>query len=420
MLNFLKITIIYSLVIFQFFILYFFIIPCKAIDIKDFEEEFIVYPGGILQFDYRSISNSARADSRFDIRRARLNIEGKISSRLNYKLECELQGNETRKLTDAFGNYYFFPRHRVQFGQFKVPFSYEWSINDKDFPFAERSIGFSMQPNRDIGLMFAGDVFNNFFSYYLGSFNGDGVDGSSRGNQKDDPELALRCIIKPFSFTKIPLLNNFFSGISITEGRIDLNNILLNVKSTGMIGTKRNLYTLNANTKFGALLDVNKKKRMCFESGAIFGPVTLFFEYKRLKYIDLKPVRGDLSNANFYSWYAAILINIIDEYYNQNNTRQTNINGKQLNSYSLCQIALRREHFSGDSNWIISNSFNSTKEAEAYSIALNWAWYPVYRFLIDYTYTDISNPLRIRINPDGSIEYMKSETSFTCRFQINF
>ncbi|KPA12013.1 Phosphate-selective porin O and P [Candidatus Magnetomorum sp. HK-1] len=398
----------------------FLVFPCKAIDIVDLKKGISVHPGGTCQFDYRNISNAARADSRFDIRRARLNVQGHISPKMKYKLECEFQGNETRKLIDAYGEYQFYPSIKIQFGQFKVPFSREWLTSDKAFPFSERSIGFSLQAGRDIGVMLVGNCLNNFFSYNIGAFNGDGIDGSSRGNQKDDPEVALRCVIQPFSLTKIPFLTNFFSGISLTEGRIDLNNISLNVKSTGMIGTQRSLYSLNANTKFGALLDVNKRQRMCFESGLFYGPVAFYFEHQRFRYVELRPVRGNACNANFYSWYTSMVINLTGESININKPYLTLKNTIKRQLSTIWQIAIRREHFSGDSHWIIKNSYNAAKEAEAYSLALNWLWDSQYRFLIDYSYTDISDPLRIRINPDGSIEYMKSETSLTFRFQINF
>ena len=387
-----------------------------SFEIKYQEFDYPVLLGGTLQVDYRNISNQARADSRFDIRRARLHINGNVTTHLSYKMSVEFQGTENKKLVDAFADYHYHQGLYIRFGQFKMPFSREWQMSDNDFPFAERSIGFSLQPGRDIGLMVGGQFFKQTFSYGLGLFNGDGIDGSTRGSQKDDPELSARLLIQPFFNTQIPVLSGLFSGISYTEGRIDLNNISMTVKTTGMIGTKRNLYTLNANTKFGALLDVDKQKRTSLEGGLSCGPMSLYGEYQRYQYTGLKPVRGTFGDASFYSWYINFIINLYGNSISSDALPRKTLYTK--NNQGTWQLALRREYFSGDSQWIIDNAYNSAREANAYSIALNYIAYLRYRLLIDYTVTDISDPLRIRVNPDGTIEYMSSETAFTLRFQI--
>ncbi len=396
--------------------LFFSVIHCLSMEISVKEMGQPIFLGGVFQVDYRNISNQARADSRFDIRRARLNLSGHLTPEMNCQLAFEFQGNETRKLVDAFGEYQVYPAVQVRFGQFKMPFSREWQINDGDFSFAERSIGFSLQPGRDIGLMVGGQFFQDTFLYKIGAFNGDGIDGSSRGNQKDDPEVAVHFVVHPFSLTRIPVLSDFFSGISYSEGRIDLTNISVNAKTTGMIGTQRSVYALSANTKFGALLDVNRRQRISLESGFISGPFALYGEYQRYRYIDLKPVQGTSGNANFFSWYTSFIVNFTG-------TPLTGHSNKFLEkkaqvSSGIWQMALRREYFSGDAHWIIDKAFNAAKEVNAYSLALNYIRSPYYRFLIDYTVSDISDPLRIRVNPDGTIEYMTSETSLIVRFQI--
>jgi len=384
-----------------------------AIEIKDLPQVKTMHLGGTFQGDYRHISEDARADSRFDIRRARLNVSGNFLDDLEYKISAEFQGNITRRLLDAYGVYHICSELNIQFGQFKVPFSREWLIDDSVFPFAERSIGFSFQPGRDIGLTISGDILNRLFSYQVGIFNGDGIDGSARGNQKDDPEIACRFVVYPLAITNISGASPFF-GVSFTESRIDTTNIQVQVKSTGMIDTQRNLYELKANTKFGALLDIDNRKRTCLEGGFIAGPVMQYFEYQRYQYKDLKPVSGEPANANFYSWHTSLIINLNGVPISQ---KFSNQNKK---SRDIWQLACRKEYFSGDANWIIPAAFNASREADASSIALSWIRSPYYRIMADYTYTEISDPLRVRINPDGTIDYIHSENSAIVRFQVNF
>jgi phosphate-selective porin OprO/OprP len=385
----------------------------QAIEIKDFTRQHTLHLSGTFQGDYRYISEDVRADNRFDIRRARLNVHGVFLKDLEYKLSSEFQGNITRRLVDAFGIYHISPDLKIQFGQFKVPFSREWLIDDSVFFFAERSIGFSLQPWRDIGLAISGELLEHLFSYQMGIFNGDGIDGSSRGNQKDDPEMALRFVVYPLARSNISDVSPFI-GISFTESRIDTTNIQVQVKSTGMIGTQRNLYELKANTKFGALLDIKKRVRTCLEGGFIAGPVMQYFEYQRYQYKGLKPVVGETGTANFYSWHASLILNLNGAPILQK------FSIKKNKPKDVWQLACRKEYFSGDANWMIPAAFNAAKEADGSSISLSWIRYPFYRILLDYTYTDFSDPLRVRINPDGSIDYIQSENSVILRFQVNF
>jgi Phosphate-selective porin O and P. len=52
-------------------------------------------------------TSDSRADSRFDIRRARIHLKGNISTQLAYLMAFEFQGNETQHLVDAFADYHF-------------------------------------------------------------------------------------------------------------------------------------------------------------------------------------------------------------------------------------------------------------------------------------------------------------------------
>jgi len=398
---------------FCFFLGIFWSFRSQAIEIKDVPQVQTMHLGGTFQGDYRYISESVRADSRFDIRRARLKVFGDFLDDLEYKLSVEFQGNATKRLLDAYGIYHIHPGLNIQFGQFKVPFSREWLINDSVFSFAERSIGFSLHPGRDIGLAIGGKLLDQMLSYQIGIFNGDGIDGSSRGNQKDDPELAVRFVVYPLAQTNITEASPFV-GVSFTESRIDTPNIQVQVKSTGMIGTQRNLYELKANTKFGALLDINKRQRTCLEAGFIAGPVMQYVEYQRFQYKDLKPVGRDPGNVNLYSWHTCLIINVNGVPILQKRSHH------KKKPEDIWQLAFRKEYFSGDANWITPAAFNAAKEADASSISLSWIRSPYYRILADYTYTEISDPLRVRINPDGSIDYIHSENSAILRFQVNF
>ncbi|MBU0993545.1 MAG: hypothetical protein KJ737_13700 [Proteobacteria bacterium] len=381
--------------------------------------------GGAFQTDYRYYTEKQRADNRFDIRRGRLVFRGRLTRYFLFGMEYEFQGNETKNLVDAYGEMTFYPMHGLRFGQFKEPFSLEWQCRDKSLYFAERSMGYYLTPKRDIGLMLHGTFFTDTFNYAIGLFNGDGVDGSSSGSVHDSPEVATRIVFSPFKNTTRRWLNYFQIGGSFTFSDIDLANVDLQVRSTGMAGTNRSLYLLGSNTKFGVLNDSRSRTRYAFESFWGNGPFALSGEYIHFSYTDLKPSGSSFKNADFSSWYVSMLFFLTGE---EAVLSKSVLNPVYPNRFfnpsektwgAFC-LGLRVEGFSGDPDWIVADAFTSVRHAKAISMALNWILYPMHRFILDYTHTNFSDLLRSRVLPDGTVNYIKRENVFTARFSMDF
>ncbi len=381
--------------------------------------------GGAFQADYRYYQADARADNGFDIRRARLVFRGSLTRYFRFGLEYEFQGNETKNLVDAYGEAVIKGQHGIRMGQFKEPFSLEWQTRDKGLYFAERSMGYYLTPKRDIGLMVHGAFGQDAFNYALGLFNGDGVDGSSKGSEYDEPEIAARLVFSPFRNTSVTALNAFQIGASATYAKIDMSNVDLNVKTTGMAGSKRSIYVLGHNTKFGVLQDVGARIRTGLEVSWAYGPVAVQGEYIQLRYTDLEPVGNPARDANFSSWYLSALWSVTGELFVSSGgvlkpMRPERFFNPGEGTFGAVCLAARAEHFSGDEDWINKASFVSVEEADAVSIAVNWILFPMQRIILDYTYTDFSDPVRVRVNPDGSVDYVEKESVLTLRFSIDF
>jgi phosphate-selective porin OprO/OprP len=381
--------------------------------------------GGAFQVDYRHYGEEQRADNRFDIRRSRFVFRGQLTKWFRFGLEYEFQGNETSNLVEAFGEAALSGLHALRFGQFKEPFSLEWQTRDKAFYFAERSMGYYLTPMRDIGVMQHGSLYQDGVNYAIGLFNGDGEDGSTRGSYHDEPEIAARLAVKPFKATSLRAIKSFQIGCSATYAKIDVGNVDLRVRSTGMAGTGRSLYVLGHDTKFGVLQDVDERIRGALEMGWAFGPFVMQGEYMRLKYTGLMPVGESPRDAGFSSWYASIAYCLTGEHQVLTGGTVQPVYPRRFFNPSkgtlgaLC-LAGRVEHFSGDETWIKEEAYVSVREANAFSIAANWILYPMVRIIVDYTYTDFSDPLRVRVNPDGSVDYIEKESSLTLRFSIDF
>lgn len=398
----------------------------NPIDNSGYIRELELEPGGSLETDYRYYEENCREDNRFDIRRARLFFSGNLNHFINYRIELELQGSDQKKLVDAYGESKIHKNFVLRFGQFKEPFSLEWQTPNSAIYFAERSMGYHLTPKRDVGVMLRQCLFKNSMYCFLGIFNGDGTDGSSRGGQSDEPELAGRLIFRPFAAMPWSWLKSFQIGGSATHAHIDLTNVTLEVQSTGMTGTNRNIYVLNANTKFGVLKWVRRRQRWALESAWVWRGMAIQGEYIHFRFTDMEPSGGLPQDAEFSSWYVSTLFCLTGESFEMQDGMLQPIKPRkdfdsESKSLGALVMSVRMEHFTGDETWITKTAFVSVRESVAYSMAINWIMTPALRLIMDYTFTNLSDPIRVRVNPkDGSIDYIEEEHVLTARIYLSF
>jgi len=381
--------------------------------------------GGSFDADYRAYAEGQRADNRFDIRRARLKFKGQITKWFRYGLEYEFQGAETNNLLDAFGEAVIGNAHAIRMGQFKEPFSLEWQTPERGIWFAERSMGNALTPLRDVGAMAYGSVLGEGVGYAFGAFNGDGIDGSASGREEDSPELTGRVVLKPFSFTGNRILSPVQFGLSASRSRIDTVNVDLKVKTTGMVGlSSRNVYVLNHATKFGVLEDVDSRTRLGMDGAWVYGPFALTGEYIRLTYSGLTTSSHPSSDADFSDWYVSVALCLTGEHFSlAGGVVNPVIPAKFFNpdegTFGALILAARSDHFKGDEDWITKDAYVSTDGVDSTSVALNWILFPMMRVLIDYTHSEFSDDIRVRVDPDGSIDYIHGENVITVRFSFD-
>ena len=381
--------------------------------------------GGAFQADYRYFFEDERADNGFDIRRARLVFRGQLTEWVKFGLEYEFQGNETKNLVDAYGELAVRPPHAIRFGQFKAPFSLEWQTRDKGLFFAERSMGYDLTPKRDIGVMAHGGIFGESIYYGFGLFNGDGVDGSTSGNMHDEPEIAGRLTVRPFRYIGPDWARGFQVGGSLTWAEIDLPNVNLDVGATGMAGNDRSLYVLTSNTKFGVLRDVGRRIRWGLEAAWVYNRLAVAGEVMGLTYTDLKPSGGDVRDADFTAGYLSAAFCVTGEQPVLSEgamkpLRPDHFFNPDEGTFGALVLAGRYARFEGDGDWIQADAHVSAESADAVSLAANWILYPMHRIILDYTHTEFSDPLRVRVHPDGRIDYVDRERVVTVRWSTDF
>ena len=165
--------------------------------------------GGYTQVRYLSLQEPGKVDG-FDIRRARLDIKGNFSPEWEYRLQTDF--SVSPKIIDAYFVYKPYDGFKITGGQFIVPNSLENTTSDNTLETIDRAQVSGLvlrnkdangdQNGRDIGLQVSGSLFqtssNRFLlDYYLGYFNGQGI---NKGDLNESKDIAARLVAHPTTF----------------------------------------------------------------------------------------------------------------------------------------------------------------------------------------------------------------------------
>ena len=160
---------------------------------------------GMTQYQY-SGQKDAESNS-FNIRMARISLEGRIAGDFYWKTQIQFNGNTSTlgsspRMVDLFAEWQKYEYFKVKIGQFKNPFTFENPMHPIDQGFmgysqnVSKLAGFSDRAGehasngRDIGLQFQGDFLKNangrnLLHYQIGVFNGQGINTKDVDNQKN-------------------------------------------------------------------------------------------------------------------------------------------------------------------------------------------------------------------------------------------
>jgi phosphate-selective porin OprO and OprP len=176
------------------------------------------------QADWRDFSDQGAGSSgdEFDLNRARIGIDGRVSRYVEYQVERELR-SARRPWRDVFANVRPLRAAQVQLGHFKMPFSLDQTTSSMDINFAYRSLaGTYLAPGRDVGLMAHGGVFRNRLRYEAGVFR-EGGDNARLNEQIDAARqrtIAGRVVARPWNAARFASLRNLEVGAAFTAGQV--------------------------------------------------------------------------------------------------------------------------------------------------------------------------------------------------------
>jgi phosphate-selective porin OprO/OprP len=128
--------------------------------------------GGLLQADLREfVDDGSSTASKFLIRRARPYASGYFYEDWNYRFAPEFalaspdSTTYSTTIADAMINYKPMEEIQIQAGKFKAPVSLEMNVAPAYTMFSERSVTENLTPNRDIGVMVHGKIFDGKLSW---------------------------------------------------------------------------------------------------------------------------------------------------------------------------------------------------------------------------------------------------------------
>ena len=152
------------------------------------DDEYQLQFHNLSQFELRQYNNQNMnpTHSTFGIPRQWLIFNGRLTKPIEYFVATNW-GFTNLNLLDAFVNFHYDDRLQVKLGRFKTPYTYEFyaePVNGLINP--ERSMFFNNYgPNRDVGAMVWGQVFNKTTDYAVGVFNGVRNGNIDNNNAKD-------------------------------------------------------------------------------------------------------------------------------------------------------------------------------------------------------------------------------------------
>jgi phosphate-selective porin OprO and OprP len=182
-------------------------------------QEFELRFNALLQTDARLYPNSRQSSvvNDLDIPRARLYFSGRMTKPIEYQISLQKSVNSL-DLLNAYINLHYDDRLQVRVGRYKPPYTFEWykeSIWEMLTP--DRSLfGLNYGPNRMVGAMGWGFLFDERLEYAVGMFGGG---RNSYQDFNDAKDVMALLDYKPFFQSGNLALKNFAVGGSFDQGQ---------------------------------------------------------------------------------------------------------------------------------------------------------------------------------------------------------
>lgn len=242
--------------------------PFKGFVIGSDDGDYSLKLGGLVQADGRFFLGGDGTDT-FVARRARIDLRATLGKYFSLRLHPELAGSSIT-LLDAYATVAFVDEIELQVGKMKSPIGLELLQSPRDMPFPERGLPSLLVPNRDVGAVLQGELFDGVVAYAAGVFNGvpDGANGDA--DETDEKDLEGRVFLRPLVPTGVDALAGLGVGVGASVG--DQAGALPAYRTPG-----RQTFFAYADTSTAA----GSRARLSPQGYYYYGPIGLLGEYVR-------------------------------------------------------------------------------------------------------------------------------------------
>jgi phosphate-selective porin OprO/OprP len=155
----------------------------------------------------------------FLLRRVQPTIEGSLPYGISFLVNPDFGGGTT-VLQDAYLGVEIGPWLKFRFGKYRPPFGLERLQPTSNLGFVEFGLPTLLTPNRDVGAMAYGDLFQGIVGYAGGVFNGVADNASGDLDTDSEKEFVGRVYLRPFLPIPHEVLGRLFVGVATTFGRV--------------------------------------------------------------------------------------------------------------------------------------------------------------------------------------------------------
>ena len=371
--------------------------------VESLDKKFKLKFGGRIQVDHAYFNQNEELDISYgplesttgtEFRRLRFFISGTIYQSVEFKLNVDFAGGESR-LKDAYIGVKNIPGvGRIRVGHMKEPLRFDALTSSKYITFMERAIPADFANERNNGILFMNDFFNQKLSYQTGVFR----NADSFGNDKGaDHDIAWTSRITTLVINNVEKERLLHFGATYSYRKPDRDEYHITVRPKSHLSRKY--------ISTGEIPDVETTQILNFEAAYSNGPFTVQAEY--LTTSVTQKVSSTSETYNFKNYYIQASYFITKEH------------RPFENSYSTWG-RLKPKHYFMNGNkgigaWEVALRFTDTNlnsqnimggEQSDITLGLNWYLNSATRIMLNQVWTHFKDQGNLNI--------------FEVRFQIDF
>jgi phosphate-selective porin OprO/OprP len=408
--------------------------------------------GGTLQLDGRQyLGQENDANNQFLVRRARVYASGTLWKYIDFRFMPDFgtvdaqNSQNTAIICDAWLAFNAQKEIQVQVGKFKPPIGLEMLQSDQNTVFMERGPVGQLQPNRQLGFMPNGLLFDDTLNWAVGVFASAPNNYTQTVDTRDGYGIAARLFARPFVNDADELAGLGF-GVAGTYANADdysantgtsaINNGLNSYASDPGV----TFFSWNSNVqRNGAIYRINP------QAFYYYGPWGIQAEYivqsQGLTFNSGNATQQRQIRDTSWAWQATLSYNITGEDNSFDSLIPKNnfdfFQTDDPDAVGLWQVAFRADQIQLDSDLFnqpnstntfvgstggVSGAAGNARGFNSYGLALNWYLNPNIRAYFNVIYTPwyyASSPTRGGIGVPGQGNSISNdEMAFTARIQL--